>query len=135
MRLKESEYKWKDMFEDLNETDENLSKDKIAFYQTAYNLREMAENLNMDKLTGTDWEFSSTVGMDSCCIIAEHNDFSVRLFFEFTNTGFCDIIRHYTNSDRYVDEVLGSWHYSKYDLDCTYKTIQEVISKYFEKYE
>ena len=135
MKLKESEHKWKDIFEENDEPKDDYSKDEIAFYNTNHNLKRMTDYLNMDKLTGTEWVFESASGQDNCCIIAEHNDFSVRLFFEFTNTGFCDIIRHYTNSDRYVDEVLGSWHYSKYDLDYTYKTIQEVISKYFEKYE
>jgi hypothetical protein len=79
--------------------------------------------------------FKADYGQDYCWIVAEHNDFPVRLFFNFDECGWADIVRHYTNGSSYNDDYIGSWHFAKYDLEYSYAVIRDNIENYFYKFE
>jgi hypothetical protein len=82
-----------------------------------------------------NWLFKADYGQDYCWIVAEHNDFPVRLFFNFDECGWADIVRHYTNGSSYNDDYIGSWHFAKYDLEYSYAVIRDNIENYFYKFE
>ena len=93
----------------------------------------MAELLN--KEFKKDWWFKADFGQDYCWIVAENNNYPVRLFFEFEEGGWADMKRHYFDSYAYADEILASWHFAKYDIDYSFDLIRENIEKYFDKFE
>ena len=82
-----------------------------------------------------DWWFKGDYGQDNCYIVAENNNFPVRLFFTFDEGGWADITRHYTDGASYTDDHLGSWHFAKYDIDYSFDTIKDNIKDYFKKFE
>ena len=82
-----------------------------------------------------DWWFKGDYGQDNCYIVAENNEFPVRLFFTFDEGGWADITRHYTDGASYTDDHLGSWHFGKYDVDYSYAVIRDNIKDYFKKFE
>lgn len=129
-KIEESNNNW-----DMSLPHGNFSDDKISFYHAIKNVKKIADYLNSDSKIKKNWFATSNIHKDNCTVIVEHNDFAVRLFFEFNDRGFCDIIRHYTNGSSYNDEDIASWHYAKYDMDYNFDMIKEVLEMYFERYE
>lgn len=123
-----AKYDWK-----VEPRDEDWSDDTYAYFLIHINLKRMAEYLT--KEFKKDWWFKADYGQDNCYIVAENNNFPVRLFFTFEEGGWADITRHYTDGATLKDDHLGSWHFAKYDVDYSYAVIRDNIENYFYKFE
>ena len=123
-----AKYDWK-----IEPRDEDWSDDTYAYFLIHINLKRMVEYLT--KEFKKDWWFKADYGQDNCYIVAENNNFPVRLFFTFDEGGWADITRHYTDGASYTDDHLGSWHFGKYDIDYSFDTIKDNIKDYFKKFE
>ena len=123
-----AKYDWK-----IEKRDEDWSDDTYAYFLIHINLKRMAEYLT--KEFKKDWWFKADFGQDNCYIVAENNNFPVRLFFTFEEGGWADITRHYTDGATLKDDHLGSWHFGKYDIDYSYAVIRDNIENYFYKFE
>ena len=123
-----AKYDWK-----VEPRDEDWSDDTYAYFLIHINLKRMAEYLT--KEFKKDWWFKADYGQDNCYIVAENNNFPVRLFFTFEEGGWADITRHYTDGATLKDDHLGSWHFGKYDVDYSYAVIRDNIENYFYKFE
>ena len=109
-----AKYDWK-----VEPRDEDWSDDTYTYFLIHINLKRMVEYLT--KEFKKDWWFKADYGQDNCYIVAENNNFPVRLFFTFEESGWADITRHYTDGATLKDDHLGSWHFAKYDVDYSYK--------------
>ena len=123
-----AKYDWK-----IEPRNEDWSDDTYAYFLIHINLKRMVEYLT--KEFKKDWWFKADYGQDNCYIVAENNEFPVRLFFTFDEGGWADITRHYTNGASYTDDHLGSWHFAKYDINYSFDTIRDNIKDYFKKFE
>ena len=123
-----AKYDWK-----IEPRNEDWSDDTYAYFLIRINLKRMVEYLT--KEFKKDWWFKAAYGQDNCYIVAENNEFPVRLFFTFDEGGWADITRHYTNGASYTDDHLGSWHFAKYDINYSFDTIRDNIKDYFKKFE
>lgn len=123
-----AKYDWK-----IEPRDEDWSDDTYAYFLIHINLKRMVEYLT--KEFKKDWWFKADYGQDNCYIVAENNNFPVRLFFTFDEGGWADITRHYTDGATLKDDLLGSWHFAKYDVDYSYAVIRDNIENYFYKFE
>ena len=123
-----AKYDWK-----VEPRDDDWSDDTYAYFLIHINLKRMVEYLT--KEFKKDWWFKADYGQDNCYIVAENNEFPVRLFFTFDEGGWADITRHYTDGASYTDDHLGSWHFGKYDVDYSYAVIRDNIENYFYKFE
>ena len=123
-----AKYDWK-----IEPRDEDWSDDTYAYFLIHINLKRMVEYLT--KEFKKDWWFKADYGQDNCYIVAENNNFPVRLFFTFDEGGWADITRHYTDGASYTDDHLGSWHFAKYDINYSFDTIKDNIKDYFKKFE
>ena len=123
-----AKYDWK-----IEPRDEDWSDDTYAYFLIHINLKRMVEYLT--KEFKKDWWFKGDYGQDNCYIVAENNNFPVRLFFTFDEDGWADITRHYTDGASYTDDHLGSWHFAKYDINYSFDTIKDNIKDYFKKFE
>ena len=123
-----AKYDWK-----IEPRNEDWSDDTYAYFLIHINLKRMVEYLT--KEFKKDWWFKGDYGQDNCYIVAENNNFPVRLFFTFDEGGWADITRHYTDGASYTDDHLGSWHFGKYDVDYSYAVIRDNIKDYFKKFE
>lgn len=123
-----AKYDWK-----VEPRDDDWSDDTYAYFLIHINLKRMVEYLT--KEFKKDWWFKADYGQDNCYIVAENNEFPVRLFFTFDEGGWADITRHYTDGATLKDDLLGSWHFAKYDVDYSYAVIRDNIENYFYKFE
>ena len=123
-----AKYDWK-----IEPRDEDWSDDTYAYFLIHINIKRMVEYLT--KEFKKDWWFKAHYGQDNCYIVAENNNFPVRLFFTFDEGGWADITRHYTDGATLKDDLLGSWHFAKYDVDYSYAVIRDNIENYFYKFE
>ena len=123
-----TKYDWK-----IEPRNEDWSDDIYAYFLIHINLKRMVEYLT--KEFKKDWWFKADYGQDNCYIVAENNEFPVRLFFTFDEGGWADITRHYTDGASYTDDHLGSWHFAKYDINYSFDTIRDNIKDYFKKFE
>ena len=123
-----AKYDWK-----VEPRDEDWSDDMYAYFSIHINLKRMVEYLT--KEFKNNWWFKYDYGQDNCYIVAENNEFPVRLFFTFDEGGWADITRHYTNGASYTDDHLGSWYFAKYDINYSFDTIKDNIKDYFKKFE
>lgn len=113
---------------------DNWSDDVFTYVEILQNIKKMAEYLN--KEFKNEWWCKADYGDDICYIVAEHKDFPVRLFFTFDcDDGWANIKRHYTDGASYKDEILGNWHFAKYDVDYSFNMIKENLEKYFDRFE
>ena len=123
-----AKYDWK-----IEPRDDDWSDDTYAYFLIHINLKRMVEYLT--KEFKKDWWFKANYGQDNCYIVAENNNFPVRLFFTFDEGGWADIARHYTDGASYTDDHLGSWYFAKYDINYSFDTIKDNIKDYFKKFE
>ena len=123
-----AKYDWK-----IEPRNEDWSDDTYAYFLIHINLKRMVEYLT--KEFKKDWWFKADYGQDNCYIVAENNEFPVRLFFTFDEGGWADITRHYTDGASYTNDNLGSWHFAKYDINYSFDTIRDNIKDYFKKFE
>ena len=123
-----AKYDWK-----VEPRDDDWSDDTYTYYLIYINLKRMVEYLT--KEFKKDWWFKGDYGQDNCYIVAENNNFPVRLFFTFDEGGWADITRHYINGASYTDDHLGSWHFAKYNINYSFDTIKDNIKDYFKKFE
>lgn len=115
--------------------DGDFSNDRIAYYHILRNIKAMVECINTDSKLKKDWWCKKEIGQDVAYIVAEHNDYSVRLIFEFADTGFCYVNKRYTDGSSYDDETVTSWNYAKKDdVEETFVKVVEILEDFFEKY-
>lgn len=67
---------------------------------------------------------------DAAYICVEHTDFSVRLWFEFTNTDFCYVTGYFTNGSSYDKQVIGSWSYGGFET--ALNDVKSYLDNFFE---
>lgn len=86
--------------------------------------------------TYNGWWMKEGYGQGYSWVMAEHNDYSVRLFFEFMDTGFCYVKVHFTNGAAYEDLVAYSWNYAKespeYPFEGTQNRVRDFLDNFFE---
>ena len=82
------------------------------------------------------WWMKEGYGQGYSWVMAEHNDYSVRLFFEFMDTGFCYVKVHFTNGASYEDLIADSWNYAKespeYPFEETCDHVRNFLDNFFE---
>lgn len=86
--------------------------------------------------TYNGWWMKEGYGQGYSWVMAEHNDYSVRLFFEFMDTGFCYVKVHFTNGAAYEDLIADSWNYAKespeYPFEETCDHVRNFLDNFFE---
>ena len=123
-----AKYDWK-----IEPNDEGWSDYMYEYFLIHINIKKMAEYLY--KEFKKDWWFKADFGNDNCYIVAENNNYPVRLFFVFYEIGWAELKRHYTDGATYKDEVINDWNFVKDGLDYTFRKIKDIIEKYFDKFE
>ena len=123
-----AKYDWK-----VEPRDEDWSDYMYEYYLVHINIKKMADYLY--KEFKKDWWFKGDFGNDHCYIVAENNNFLVRLFFIFYENGWAELKRHYTDGATYKDEVINDWNFAKYGVNSTFYKIKDDIEKYFEEFE
>lgn len=82
------------------------------------------------------WWMKEGYGQNYAWVVAEHSDYSVRLFFEFMDTGFCYVKVHFTNGAAYEDLIADSWNYAKespeYPFEETCDHVRNFLDNFFE---
>lgn len=83
------------------------------------------------------WWMKEGYGQNYAWVMAEHSDYSVRLFFEFMDTGFCYVKVHFTNGAAYEDLIATSWNYAKespdYPFEETCNKVRDFLDNFFEE--
>lgn len=102
-----------------------------SFEMMVKDSRKMAEDMN-SKLE--DWWVTKQVGQDVVYFVAEHKDYSVRVRFEFVDSGFCYVSKTYTNGSYYEPVVLESWKYEGLSAQEIESKILNVLNDFFPKY-
>lgn len=69
---------------------------------------------------------------DYAWFVAEHTDYSVRLYIQFTNTGFVYIDGTFTNGSSYDKKTITSWRYETEPHDVTLDRIKDVLDSFFD---
>lgn len=86
--------------------------------------------------TYNGWWMKEGYGQGYSWVMADHNDYSVRLFFEFMDTGFCYVKVHFTNGAAYEDLIAYSWNYAKespeYPFEGTQNRVRDFLDNFFE---
>lgn len=126
-----AKYDWK-YLDEQDIIDNKLNDDGIAYWTVHFNVKKMVEYLNKDSKIKRDWWCTSNFGQDHVTLVAEHNDYGVRIFFEFDEDGYCDAIRKFMST--YETDNIGSWYYSKYDIDYSFDLIKDMLMNYEKKY-
>ena len=93
--------------------------------------RKMAEDMNSNL---DDWWVTKEVGQDVVYFVAEHKDYSVRVRFEFVDSGFCYVSKTYTNGSYYEPVVLESWKYEGLSSQEIEGKMTAVLNDFFPKY-
>lgn len=93
--------------------------------------RKIAEDMNSNL---DDWWVTKQVGQDVVYFVAEHKDYSVRVRFEFMDSGFCYVSKTYTNGSYYEPVVLESWKYEGLSAQEIESKILNVLENFFPKY-
>ena len=93
--------------------------------------RKMAEDMNSNL---DDWWVTKQVGQDVVYFVAEHKDYSVRVRFEFVNSGFCYVSKTYTNGSYYEPVALESWKYEGLSSQEIEGKMTAVLNDFFPKY-
>ena len=82
------------------------------------------------------WWMKEGYGQNYAWVVAEHSDYSVRLFFEFMDTGFCYVKVHFTNGASYEDLIADSWNYARespeYPFEETCDHVRNFLDNFFE---
>jgi hypothetical protein len=81
-----------------------------------------------------DWWVPSRVGQDVVYFVAEHKDYSVRVRFEFVDSGFCYVSKTYTNGSYYEPVALESWKYEGLSSQEIEGKMTAVLNDFFPKY-
>ena len=123
-----AKYDWK-----VEPRDEDWSDETYEYFLVHINIKKMVEYLT--KEFKKDWWFKADFGDDNCYIVAENNNFPVRLFFVFYEIGWAELKRHYTDGATYKDEIINDWNFVKDGLDYTFRKIKGMIEKYFDEFE
>lgn len=116
-----AKYNWK-----IEPRDEDRSDDLYSYLLIYINIENMVEYLT--KEFKKDWWFKGDYGQGYCWIVAENNNFPVRLFFKFEEQGYADVKRPYTDGAVYTNEILKSWHFTKYDIDYSFNEIRDTLN-------
>ena len=93
--------------------------------------RKMAEDMNSNL---DDWWVTKRVGQDVVYFVAEHKDYSVRVRFEFVDSGFCYVSKTYTNGSYYEPVALESWKYEGLSAQEIEEKMLGVLNDFFPKY-
>ena len=70
---------------------------------------------------------------DYAWFVAEHTDYSVRLYIQFMNTGFVYIDGTFTNGSSYDKKTITSWRYETEPHDITLDRIKDVLDSFFDQ--
>ena len=81
------------------------------------------------------WWMKEGYGQNYAWVMCEHSDYSVRLFFEFMDTGFCYVKVHFTNGASYEDLIATSWKFEndEYPFMETRNHVQNFLDNFFEE--
>lgn len=118
-----------DVFQSRKAIKSSLTSD--SFERMIDESRKMAKDMD-SKLE--DWWVTSQVGQDVVYFVAEHNDYSVRVRFEFVDSGFCYVSKTYTNGSYYEPVALESWKYEGLSSQEIEGKMTAVLNDFFPKY-
>lgn len=109
----------------IKSSDETLEYAYDSARYCANGLRENGTVYNKWYITKAQY------GQDNAWIVAEHTDYSVRLYFTFMETGFIYVDGTYTNGASYDKKTITSWRFEEEPSNVTLDRIKEVLDNFF----
>lgn len=76
--------------------------------------------------------YGVSYGQDYAFFKVEHTDYSVRLSFEFMDTGFVYVDAYFTNGSSYDSKTIKNWNFEREVEDETAAGVKEVLDSFFE---
>lgn len=77
--------------------------------------------------------YGVSYGQDYAFFKVEHTDYSVRLSFEFMDTGFVYVDAYFTNGSSYDSKTIKNWNFEREVEDETAAGIKEVLDSFFDE--
>lgn len=72
-------------------------------------------------------------GQDYAWFKVEHTDYSVRLSFEFMDTGFVYVDGYFTNGSSYDKKTITSWRFDSESEDVAADKVKDVLDRFFDE--
>ena len=114
-----------------------LIKSSMETLELAYDAVNMVYKnlLNQPGQMYNKWFIKNGYGQDNAYIMAEHTDYSVRLFFTFTDTGFVYVEGYFTNGSSYDRKNITSWKFDndEYPFEETTDHVKQVLDNFFDE--
>lgn len=76
--------------------------------------------------------YGVSYGQDYAFFKVEHTDYSVRLSFEFMDTGFVYVDAYFTNGSSYDSKTIKNWNFEREVEDETAAGVKEVLDSFFD---
>lgn len=77
--------------------------------------------------------YGAEFGQDHAWFKVEHTDYSVRLSFEFMDTGFVYVDGYFTNGSSYDKKTITSWKFDSESEDATADRVKQVLDRFFDE--
>ena len=114
-----------------------LIKSSMETLELAYDAVNMVYKnlLNQPGQMYNKWFIKNGYGQDNAYIMAEHTDYSVRMFFTFTDTGFVYVEGYFTNGSSYDRKNITSWKFDndEYPFEETTNHVKQVLDNFFDE--
>ena len=114
-----------------------LIKSSMETLELAYDAVNMVYKnlLNQPGQMYNKWFIKNGYGQDNAYIMAEHTDYSVRLFFTFQDTGFVYVDGYFTNGSSYDRKNITSWKFDndEYPFEETTDHVKQVLDNFFDE--
>ena len=114
-----------------------LIKSSMESLELAYDAVNMVYKnlLNQPGQMYNKWFIKNGYGQDNAYIMAEHTDYSVRMFFTFTDTGFIYVEGYFTNGSSYDRKNITSWRFDndEYPFEETTNHVKQVLDNFFDE--
>ena len=77
--------------------------------------------------------YGAEFGQNYAWFKVEHTDYSVRLSFEFMDTGFVYVDGYFTNGSSYDKKTITSWKFENESEDDTADKVKDVLDRFFDE--
>ena len=77
--------------------------------------------------------YGAEFGQDYAWFKVEHTDYSVRLSFEFMDTGFVYVDGYFTNGSSYDKKTITSWKFDSESEDATADKVKDILDRFFDE--
>ena len=112
-------------------------KSSMETLELAYDAVNMVYKnlLNQPGQMYNKWFIKNGYCQDNAYIMAEHTDYSVRLFFTFQDTGFVYVDGYFTNGSSYDRKTITSWRFDndEYPFEETTNHVKQVLDSFFDE--